>query len=132
MASSFDSFNPEGYQNDPTKQHVQHDYDGCIGDDTSFPGATEPLAQENFSNDNNMHSSEVSGFGMPSPSLEFASTFGFEVFETNGGDGGGGDGGGGDGFFVSDGPLLPEPDEMFETKILFLRHCQFTESQVFS
>jgi hypothetical protein len=45
MASSFDSFNPEGYQNDPTKQHVQRDYDGgYIGDDTSFPGAT-PLAQ---------------------------------------------------------------------------------------
>ena len=127
MASSFDSFNPEGYQNDPTKQHVQHDYDGCIGDDTSFPGATEPLAQENFSNDNNMHSSEVSGFGMPSPSPEFASTFESEVFETNGGDGGGDDG-----FFVSDGPLLPEPDEMFEAKILFSRHCQFTESQVFS
>ena len=69
MASSFDSFNPEGYQNDPTKQHVQCDYDGgYIGDDTSFPGAT-PLAQENFFNDNNMHSSEVYGFGMPSPSL---------------------------------------------------------------
>jgi len=127
MASSFDSFNPEGYQNDPTKQHVQHDYDGCIGDDNSFPGATAPLAQENFSNDNNMHSSEVCGFGMSSPSPEFASTFESEVFETNGGDVGGDDG-----FFVSDGPLLPEPDEMFETKILFLRHCQFTESQVFS
>lgn len=77
MASSFDSFNPEGYQNDPTKQHVQRDYDGgYIGDDTSFPGAT-PLAQENFFNDNNMHSSEVYGFGMPSPSPEFASTFGW-------------------------------------------------------
>jgi hypothetical protein len=64
---------------------------------------------------------------MPSPSPEFASTFESEVFETNGGDGGGDDG-----FFVSDGPLLPEPDEMFEAKILFSRHCQFTESQVFS
>jgi hypothetical protein len=38
MASSFDSFNPEGYQNDPTKQHVQHDYDdGYIGDGTLIP-----------------------------------------------------------------------------------------------
>ncbi|KAJ6884950.1 hypothetical protein NC652_031831 [Populus alba x Populus x berolinensis] len=55
-----------------------------IGDDTSFPGAT-PLAQENFFNDNNMHSSEVYGFGMPSPSPEFASTFESEVFETSGG-----------------------------------------------
>jgi hypothetical protein len=87
MASSFDSFNPEGYQNDPAKQHDQRDYDGgYIGDDTSFPGAT-PLAQEKFFNDNNMHSSEVYGFGMPSPSPEFASTFESEVFETNGGDG---------------------------------------------
>ncbi|KAJ6975877.1 hypothetical protein NC653_031641 [Populus alba x Populus x berolinensis] len=34
-----------------------------IGDDTSFPGAT-PLAQENFINDSNMHSSEVYGFEM--------------------------------------------------------------------
>ncbi|KAG6752426.1 hypothetical protein POTOM_044654 [Populus tomentosa] len=28
-----------------------------------------PLAQENFFNDNNMHSSEVYGFGMPSPKI---------------------------------------------------------------
>lgn len=53
-----------------------------------FPGAT-PLAQENFSNDNNMNSSEVYGFGMPSPSREFASTFESEVLETHGGGGGG-------------------------------------------
>jgi hypothetical protein len=37
-----------------------------------------------------MHSSEVYGFGMPSPSPEFASTFESEVFETSGGGGGGG------------------------------------------
>jgi len=63
-----------------------------------------------------MHSSEVYGFGMPSPSPEFASTFESEVFETS--DGGGWVRGGGVMvmmvFFVSDGQLLPEPDEMQE------------------
>ncbi|CAK7349835.1 unnamed protein product [Dovyalis caffra] len=123
MASSFDSFNPEGDLNDPTMQHVQHDHvpptslpfddDGYIGDDTSsFPGET-PLPQESFSNDNNMHSSEGYGFGMPSPSTEFASPFESEVLETNGG------GGGGDGVFASDGPILPEPDEMQELGVKF-------------
>ncbi|KAG6738018.1 hypothetical protein POTOM_059554 [Populus tomentosa] len=114
MSSSFDSFIPEGDQNDPTVLHVQHDHvsptshpfvdDGYTGDDSSFPGET-PLPQENFSNDN-MHSSEGYGFGLPSPSTEFASPF-----ES--------DGGGSDGVFASDGPILPEPGEMQELGIKF-------------
>jgi hypothetical protein len=117
MSSSFDSFTPEGDQNDPTVLHVQHDHvsptshpfvdDGYTGDDSSFPGET-PLPQENFFNDN-MHSSEGYGFGLPSPSTEFSSPF-----ETDGGGGGGGDG-----VFASDGPILPEPGEMQELGVKF-------------
>ncbi|KAJ6696691.1 hypothetical protein OIU85_003080 [Salix viminalis] len=125
MSASFDSFIPEGDQNDPTMLHVQHDHasptsqpfvdDGYTGDDSSFPGET-PFPQENFS-DENVHSSEGYGFGMPSPSTEFASPFETEAFETGGG-------GGGDGVFASDGPTLPEPGEMQELGVKFREWCR--------
>lgn len=129
--ASFDSFTNEADEQSHSPTSRPFDDDSYMGYDPSFnpsnddefsSSADHPPPPSDFQDDvanviHDHHGSDDYGFGMSTPNPDYASPFESAVPETNGDGKGYGVGApidDDDGFFSSEGPMLPPPEQMQE------------------